>query len=93
MTKKVDNRPICDCPMYRFPHRVGGKCKGSYFTDFHFTYVRSECEFCNCNAGDHCDVSTGQESIKEAECYRDAVINNPAEHLPLFLVELDPSEY
>ena len=85
--KAFDSRPICDCLAYSFPHRIGGRCRGNAFTEFHFQQVKSECEFCNCNAGDRCDVSTGREPIGEAECYRAAWHCSPGEHLPIEFVE------
>lgn len=91
--KYFDSRPICDCAAYNFPHRVGGRCKGDVFAEFHFYNVKSECEFCNCNAGSHCDVATGQESIKEAECYIAAKHYAPGEHLQIKLEEPEYPDY
>lgn len=82
-----DQRPICDCSAYNFPHKIGGKCTGKAFAEFHFYNDKSQCEFCNCCNDDRtpktCDVVDGTESISEAECYRDAVKYNPKEHLTL----------
>ena len=91
--RKHDDRPICNCSAYPFPHRIGGRCTGSAFTEFYFYNVRSACQFCNCNAGDHCDVATGQESISEAECYIEAKHYNPGEHLQLELKEPSEDDY
>lgn len=83
MSKK-DLRPICTCSAYKFPHRVGGKCDGSAFTEYYYTYVRSLCGSCNCNnSNSGCDVSNGAESIKLAECYVEACHIYPSERLPL----------
>tara|TARA_R110000744_G_scaffold380568_1_gene503225 strand:+ start:10308 stop:10607 length:300 start_codon:yes stop_codon:yes gene_type:complete len=83
--KRKDPRPICDCSAYSFPHKIGGKCKGKAFAEFHFYNVKSECELCNCFNDDRtptsCDVVDGTESIFEGECYRDAAKYNPSEHL------------
>jgi len=64
----MDNRPICNCNAYKFPHRVGGKCKAHDFVLFNFQN-KTHCEFCNCLNDNSCDVLDGVESIKEAECY------------------------
>ena len=85
--RRKDDRPICTCSAYPFPHRIGGKCTGSAYAEFCFYYQRSSCEFCNCNAGTHCDVATGQESIQEAECYMEAKHSNPGGYLQLELEE------
>lgn len=90
--KRKDNRPICTCSAYKFPHRVGGKCTGSEFAEFHFYNLKSCCEFCNCNAGTHCDVATGQESINEAECYTEAKHYHPGERLQLTIIEPEEDE-
>lgn len=83
--KRKDLRPICDCSSYKFPHKIGGKCKGKTFAEFHFYNIKSECKFCNCLNDDRtpisCDVIDGTESIFEGECYRDAAKHNPSEHL------------
>lgn len=71
----MDRRPICKCSAYKFPHKIGGKCKGSEFTENYYVYDGSACKFCNCNSGGECQVAVGQESIKEAECYNEAVSN------------------
>lgn len=85
--RRKDPRPICDCNAYNFPHKVGGKCNGSEFANFHFYNVKSECEFCNCLNDDQtpisCDVVDGTESIYEGECYRDAAKYSSGEHLIL----------
>lgn len=83
-----DHRPICTCSAYRFPHKIGGRCTGAEFAEFQFYNVRSNCEFCNCNAETHCDVATGQESIKEAECYIDACHSAPGEYLIISMEQL-----
>lgn len=70
---KSDTRPICKCDAYSFPHRVGGKCTGAAFAEYNWYYLREYCDSCNCNADTHCDVVTGQESIKHGECY---MLNN-----------------
>jgi hypothetical protein len=83
MPRKKDDRPICTCSAYKFPHRIGGRCTGSVFTEFYFYNVKSACEFCNCNSGTHCDVAQGQESINEAECYTEAKHNSADLYLPI----------
>ena len=69
MGKRVDSRPICTCGAYDFPHRVGGRCDGSAFAEYMWYYDNQYCQFCNCNNNNQCEVVTGQESIKEAECF------------------------
>jgi hypothetical protein len=83
MPRKYDPRPICTCSSYKFPHRVGGKCDGSAFAEFHFYNSKSCCGSCNCNSGTHCDVATGQESINEAECYAEAKDSGSSLYLTL----------
>ena len=89
----ADKRPICTCDKYPFPHRIGGKCKGQAFAEFHFYTVGTACEGCNCyNESDNvhqCDVVTGQEGIKYAECYSEACHSAPSEHLQLSWKEYD----
>lgn len=87
--KKRDPRPICYCSAYHFPHKIGGKCTGQVFVEFHFYNVRECCEQCNCfNDHDYsCDVATGLESIKHAECYMDRLHHYPSERLPLTFIE------
>lgn len=85
--RRKDPRPICTCSAYKFPHKIGGKCTGRDFAEFHFYNDKSSCEFCNCFNNDRtpfsCDVVDGTESIKEAECYRERCHYNPSERLPL----------
>lgn len=58
----------CRCSAYKFPHRLsGGKCTGSEWAQSYYFDIKTECEFCNCNCDNHCDVATGQESINECE--------------------------
>lgn len=85
--KRNDNRPVCNCNAYKFPHKIGGKCKGQVFAEFYFYKDRDLCDQCNC-FNDHCepiscDVVTGTESIKEAECFIERVHSYPSERLPL----------
>lgn len=87
--KRNDNRPICWCNVYKFPHKIGGKCKGQEFTQFYFNYQRQLCHECNCLNENSCDVVDGRESIKHAECYIDRVHCNPSEKLPLTFHDLD----
>lgn len=77
----VDKRPICDCSAYKFPHRVGGRCKGYDFTTFYFYNIKELCELCNCNNNGSCDASTGLENIRHAECYQEALREKSGEHL------------
>lgn len=85
--KRNDKRPICDCQAYPFPHKIGGKCKGTVFIEFYFYSQKQSCAECNCLNDDRepisCDAASGTESIKEAECYRDAVHYHPGEHLQI----------
>ena len=85
--KRNDKRPICNCHTYKFPHKIGGKCKGEVFAEFYFYNDRDLCSQCNCfNDGCEpvsCDVVTGAEDIKHGECYRERLHSFPAEKLPL----------
>lgn len=89
--KRNDQRPVCNCKAYGFPHKIGGKCKGQSFTEFYFYNNKNVCKECNCFNDDRtpitCDVVEGTESIKEAECYRDAVHSHPGEHLQIEFIE------
>ena len=80
---RIDKRPICNCKAYKHPHKIGGKCKGQAFTEFYFYNVRVICNECNCMNDGRCDVVDGLEEIKEAECYREHILYNENEHLPL----------
>lgn len=94
MTKCFDGRPICTCTAYPFPHRVGGRCTGSAFAEFYFYHDHQLCSLCNCNGDNQCEVVTGQESIKEAECYDQALDIHNGGHLPLQMEDiLPPEEY
>ena len=81
--KRKDDRPICKCSAYKFPHRIGGKCDGSAFAEFIFYSGNRMCKECNCRNKDECDVVNGAESISEAECYIDRQHRYPGEILPL----------
>lgn len=92
--KRKDYRPICTCSVYGFPHRIGGKCRGSTFTNFYFLNIQTLCDECNCKEDNVCEVGVGKESIKEAECYIEAQHDNPGEYLPLeFKEPEDPYDY
>ena len=86
--KKIDNRPICNCKAYSFPHKVGGKCKGHDFLHFYFTHIKTLCSVCNCNAAYECEAATGKESIKEAECFLEAHTETPSYHLLLKIEDI-----
>lgn len=91
MPKRKDPRPICKCKAYRFPHKLGGgKCDGLAFTEYNFQFNREHCQYCNCNSGTYCEVSTGQENLKEGECYLDAVKNQQGETVTL---QFEPDKY
>ena len=67
MSKPRFNFP-CGCSAYPFPHRINsGKCTGSYWAEFYFNNIRTECDGCNCTDGRTCDVADGRESIFECE--------------------------
>ncbi len=95
-SKRNDQRPVCDCNAYSFPHKIGGKCKGQAFAEFYFYNQKDACSECNClnDAREpiSCDVINGTESIKEAECYRDAVHYHPSEHLQIQINWSEESE-
>lgn len=81
--KRKDNRPICTYSVYRFPHRVGGKCDGSKFTEYYKYNDGKLCHSCNCNNSGQCDVINGAESIQHVECYMEFKQYNSGEYLPL----------
>lgn len=85
--KRKDDRPICTCSAYNFPHKIGGRCDGSAFTEFYYYNNHSLCNSCNCNYSNMCDVADGRESIKEAECYIEAIHTSPGEYLQLEIEE------
>ena len=95
LSMKKDNRPICNCSSYTFPHRIGGKCDGSEFTKFYLSSDGKLCSECNCyRYPAKCDVASGLESISYAECYLEFKHYNPSEHLPLNFIEPEyPEEY
>jgi hypothetical protein len=82
-SKTKDQRVICTCGAYKFPHKIGGKCDGSAFAEYCFVFERSNCSMCNCNRGDSYDVVQGSESIEHGECYIDFKHRYPGQHLPL----------
>lgn len=87
--QRNDKRPICNCHAYKFPHKIGGKCKGIVFATFYFYNDKGLCNQCNCLNDDcspiSCDVVDGTEDIKHGECYRERLHSFPAEKLPLQL--------
>lgn len=85
-----DQRPICNCNLYKFPHKIGGKCTGRAFTDFYFTNVKECCIMYNCRNDLYgcCDVSAGAESISNAECFIEQKHYHPGEHLPLTIEDI-----
>ena len=84
---RIDTRPICNCNAYKFPHKIGGKCKGITFATFYFYNVKQLCNECNCLNDENCDVVYGKESIKEGECYQYQEHYCESEHLPLTFKE------
>ena len=86
--KKKDDRPICDCSIYKFPHKIGGKCHGVDFVQFYYYHISSACGSCLSNIENTCQVATGQESINEAECYIDFKHQNDGEHLPIKIEDI-----
>ena len=93
MGKRKDDRPICNCGAYAFPHRVGGKCDGSSFAEFYYYNISSLCDTCNCKGTDGCDVESGREDIHRAECYIEAKHCAPGEHLQLKMEEPEEPYY
>ena len=47
---------------------------------------------CNCNGPEGCEVINGQESIKEAECFEEALDLYDGGHLPLEPTPPEPPE-
>lgn len=81
-----DPRPICDCSAYSFPHKVGGgKCRATMYTEFYLYNIKEHCAQCNCfnESENSCDVAQGLESIKEGDCYQEALSQSPGEHLQI----------
>jgi len=94
MPTRFDPRPICSCSAYSFPHRIGGRCRGSAFTEFYYYNIHILCDECNCQSNNQCEVAMGQESITEAECFIDAKHYRPGEFLPLEIEEPEePTHY
>jgi len=82
MSKGKDNRPICDCPVYSFPHKIGGKCKGHDFLEYTLWNNKEICSSCINYGSNSCDVLNGSEPITDAPCYQDRLHYNPGEYLP-----------
>lgn len=71
MAKRKRNQVTCECSAYDFPHRIGGgKCSGAFWCISYNEIENEECESCNCFENGECQVSTGQESFKEGDCYQ-----------------------
>lgn len=88
---KKDPRPHCTCPVYPFPHKADSKkCSGRAFLELYLYNISELCMQCNCyNEDEHsCDALEGRESLKEAECYRERVSQNPSERLPTTMSDL-----
>ena len=74
----------CTCSAYSFPHRINsGKCNGSEWTEFYYYNYKTDCEFCNCNVNFECQVSTGQEDIKNCEAYNNFLHYDTGERFPI----------
>ena len=87
--RRKDLRPICKCTAYRFPHKIGGKCRGRTFTQFYYWNIKELCDGCNCDRdGVSCDVSEGLESVKYAGCYVEFCHTQPSETLPIKLEDI-----
>ncbi len=87
MSKRKDDRPLCECNAYRFPHKIGGKCKGNDFLEYYLYNDQELCNQCNCFRDDitpfQCDALNGAEDIKNAECYIERIHSYPGEYLPI----------
>ncbi len=81
--KRIDNRPICTCGAYDFPHKIGGQCDGSAFAEHYYYWNTQACFSCALNNGSECEVVTGQESINYACCYQQFKHEQPGEYLPI----------
>ncbi len=81
--RENDPRPICRCPAYAFPHRVGGRCTGTTFAEFYFDNIQTWCKFCACNIAGECQVIEGNKSIKVGECYIHREQSYPGQNLPI----------
>lgn len=79
----IDSRPICTCDSYPFPHRVGGKCKGTAFIGAYKMWDGSLCKECNCHCRPQCDVLEGLEDKENGECWKEAVAVYEGGYLPL----------
>ena len=68
--KRIRNQVTCECSAYSFPHRLGsGSCTGAGWCDSYREIDSSLCESCNCFSNGECQVETGQEKLKHADCY------------------------
>ena len=90
MARKRDRVQVtCYCKAYSFPHRIGGGlCNGSQWAEDYMTWVREECELCNCLRSDSvCDVVTGVEDFKHCEGFQDHLRRQPDQRLPVVDVD------
>ncbi len=80
----MNNQVTCYCDSYPFPHRIGGgKCTGSYWAKSYKEIHGENCNNCNYNTGNNCDVINGSESIIECEAYQEYFRKGVKEKLPI----------
>lgn len=67
--KRRANEIICICNAYDYPHRLGGgNCNGSEWCISFRSIDSYDCQQCNHNTNDECDITTGQEELNTTDC-------------------------
>jgi hypothetical protein len=60
---------ICWCSAYDHPHRLGGgSCNGSEWCASYRSIDSFECDTCNHNDNNQCDIVTGQDELNNETC-------------------------
>ena len=98
MRKNV-NQITCVCSAYDFPHRLGGgSCTGDSWCSSYMEITNKDlCYSCNCFNNDNCDVVSGLENVKHAECVidelRTAYLKDTYGNLPIDYDEYIDKQY
>lgn len=80
--QRAGREVTCWCSKYEFPHRLGsGNCRGREWAEAYFEKDHSCCRLCNLNAGGHCEVAVGQESIRYCDAMAE-YLRYPGDRLP-----------
>ena len=75
---------VCECGAYAYPHRLtGGKCDGSEWAGSYYLHIREECEYCQLNNMNICEVATGQESVRHCAAYQTFIHSGDDTRLPI----------